>query len=272
MLERAAARRDAEWKAAAEHNRRRVRLVLALPALVALVVVLLGILLPVLFVVGGVLLAIWIGVAAFVWAGASDRLVGRIGALDVEEAERAGVVTSLGAARLADMSEALCAALGVRPPALRILEDPSMNAISVGLRHDDVTLIVTAGLLEQLDRIELEGVVAHELAHVKRWDVAPATLASGALGTFVKLVGGEQLLGWLVGTDREVRADVAGVATTRYPPGLTDALDRIRAAGATRPAGVPSALLARTSGHWLVPVGESATAGLSDRLDVLREL
>lgn len=272
MLERAAARRDAEWKSAAEHNRRRVRLVLSVPAAAAAIVVLLGIVLPVLFAVGGVLLALWLGFAVLVWRRAADRLVARLGGLTPDEAEHGQVVVPLGVARLVDLSEGLCAVLGLRPPALRVLDDPAANAITVGLRHDDVTLIVTAGLLEQLDRIELEGVIAHELAHVKRFDVVTSTLASSALGTAMRAVGGDRLLAWLVGPDREVRADVASVATTRYPPGLIEALEHLGAVATTRPSAVPAAVLDRTGDRWLAPVGENAALGLAERLDVLREL
>lgn len=272
MLERAAARRDAEWKTAAEHNRRRIRTVLSVPAVVAGVVLLLGIVLPVLFIVGGVLLAIWVGVAASVWAGGADRLVDRMGGLPPDEAAAKGWVTPLAAARLGDLCEALCAALGLRPPALRIVDDRAANAITIGLRHDDVTLIATAGLLQQLDRIELEGVVGHELAHVKRWDVASSTLAATSLGTLLRTLGGDRLASWLVGSDREIRADLAGAATTRYPPALIDALERIGAAGSTRPSAVPAAVLARTSGRWLAPVTGDGALELSERLDVLREL
>jgi Zn-dependent protease with chaperone function len=124
-----------------------------------------------------------------------------------------------------------------------------------------------------LDRIELEAVVAHELAHIKRLDVASAALAATGLGGLVRALGGERAVVWLVGADREIRADLAAVATTRYPPGLIAALERIDAAGDTCPSSVPAAVLGRTGQGWLVPVSRTSDdASTEGRLDVLREL
>ena len=81
-------------------------------------------------------------------------------------------------------------------------------------------LVVTTGLLRRLDPIELEGVIAHELAHVKRGDNGVSCVGI-TLGT---LFGGEKTLRRCVGESREYRADVVGASAVRYPRGLLDAL------------------------------------------------
>jgi heat shock protein HtpX len=273
VLERAASRRDAEWRSAAETNRRRVRVVLLSPALLGVVVVLVGIAVPALLIAGAVLLLGWLVLAALIWARAASSLLAQLGGTSPADAATAGHLQPLGAERLADLSEGLCAAVGIPAPELRVLPDRAPNAIAVGRRHDDAALVVTAGLVDLLDRIELEAVVAHELAHIKRLDVASAALAATGLGGLVRALGGERAVVWLVGADREIRADLAAVATTRYPPGLIAALERIDAAGDTCPSSVPAAVLGRTGQGWLVPVSRTSDdASTEGRLDVLREL
>src|SRR5205814_7501243 len=65
----------------------------------------------------------------------------------------------------------LCPAAGLPKPALVVLDDPAPNALACGRRPRDAALVVTQGLLDKLSRIELEGVLAHELSHVKALDI-----------------------------------------------------------------------------------------------------
>ena len=85
--------------------------------------------------------------------------------------------------------------------------------------------MVTSGLLDRLDLIETEGVVAHELAHIKRHDTAVSELAVAVAYPWVRLSGRDRIVQRLVGRGREYRADLAAVATVRYPPGLGAALE-----------------------------------------------
>jgi heat shock protein HtpX len=263
VLARSASRRDAEWRSAADANRRKVFLVLSVPAIVGVVVLACGIVVPLLLVVGAVLLVAWVVVAAVTWSRASSSLLSQLGGTDPADAVAAGHISQLGAERLADLAEGMCAALGLPVPELRVLADQVPNAIAVGRRHDDAALVVTAGLVASLDRIELEAVVAHELAHVKRLDVAPAALAATGVGRAFAALAGERGTLWLVGSDHEIRADLAAVATTRYPPGL------ITAPGVGRLVSLPAGVATRTGGSWLVPL---AGPGIDGRLEVLREL
>jgi Zn-dependent protease with chaperone function len=121
--------------------------------------------------------------------------------------------------RLFNMTEGLCATFGLRMPDLHIVYDAVPNACALGRNTESAALVVTSGLLETMGPIELEGVLAHELAHVKRDDNGVFVIAL-TLARF----GGSGLLRRCVGDNREYRADVVGVAAVRFPRGLLDAL------------------------------------------------
>ena len=273
VLDRAAARRDAGWKAAAEANRRRVLLLLALPGALGLAVMGIGFAYLPLLVVGAVLVIVWAITASLTWTRSASSLLAQLGGSAPSAAAAAGYVSSLGAERLSDLTEGLCAVLGLPVPELRVLDDRAPNAIAVGRKHHDAAIVVTAGLLELLDRIELEGVLAHELAHVKQLDVASATIGASSVGHMLLAVGGARGASWMEGPDREIRADVAGASTTRYPPGMISALEKLAAIGDCRPSSVPPDVLARTSASWLIRFGTHGDdSAIPVRLDVLREL
>lgn len=280
VLGRAAARRDTQWRQAAQANRRRTRIVLGAPAILGLVVLLIGVLVPALLIVGSALVVLWALFATVVWAGSASSLLAAIGGASPADAVASGALRPIDSERLVDLSEGLCSTLGLPGPELRVLPDMAPNAIAVGRRHDDSVLVVTAGLVELLSRIELEAVVAHELSHIKRLDVSCAALLSTSLGRALAALGGERLVLWLVGPDREIRADLAAVSTTRYPPGLIGVLEEISRYGDCRPASLPEAVLEQTALTWLVPFprragerpGSEPPGTLGERLDVLREL
>ncbi len=134
-------------------------------------------------------------------------------------------------ARLHNVIEGLCIAAGVPKPRLYVIEDPAPNAFATGRNQRHAAIAVTTGLLDKLSRIELEGVLAHELNHVKNDDVLPSTLAVTIVGlpaVVVPPVFGP-LMRLAVNDQRESSADLNGVALTRYPPGLISALERIDA-------------------------------------------
>ena len=122
--------------------------------------------------------------------------------------------------RLSNITEGLCATFGLSMPALAVLDDDVPNACALGRDARRSVLVVTRGLLEMLDPIELEGVVAHELAHVKRGDNGVSCVGI----TLATMFGGESMLRRCVGSTREYRADVVGASTVRYPRGLLGAL------------------------------------------------
>jgi heat shock protein HtpX len=126
--------------------------------------------------------------------------------------------------RLANLVAGLCATFGVPRPRLWVVHDGVPNACAVGRRPSSAVLVVTTGLLDRLGLIELEGVVAHELVHVKRHDTAVSETAIAVLAPLTRLTGRDGIVHAVVGRGREYRADEVAAATVRYPPGLHDAL------------------------------------------------
>ena len=90
-------------------------------------------------------------------------------------------------ARLHNIVEGLCIASGLPKPRVYIVDDPAPNAFATGRNPKHAAIAVTTGLLEKLNRVELEGVVAHELSHIRNYDILVGTLA-------VTLVGAVALL------------------------------------------------------------------------------
>ncbi len=90
-------------------------------------------------------------------------------------------------ARLHNLVEGLCIAAGVPKPRLYVIEDPAPNAFATGRNPAHAAVAVTTGLLEKLNRIELEGVLAHELSHVKNYDILVSTLAVTLVGVVTLL-------------------------------------------------------------------------------------
>ena len=159
---------------------------------------------------------------------------------------------------------AIAAGLGSTVPKIYVIQDPAPNAFATGFSPEKSYIAVTTGLLEKLNRQELEGVIAHEMAHIKNRDIKVMLLAAGLVGATVLLAdilfrmflfggsGGGQRDGrvmafvfvfWLVliivspivgemirlaiSRKREYLADASGALYTRYPEGLASALEKI---------------------------------------------
>lgn len=73
--------------------------------------------------------------------------------------------------RVYNLTENLCIAMGMRMPRLRIIETPALNAFASGINEKSYAVTLTTGLINQLNDEELEGVIAHELIHIKNKDV-----------------------------------------------------------------------------------------------------
>src|SRR5580704_10840073 len=151
------------------------------------------------------------GVIYGVWRLAPSFALRRIGAVPVDEH---------GDPRLYNVTEGLCATFGLSMPSLHVVDDDVPNACALGRDARRSDLVVTTGLLRRTDPIELEGVIAHELAHVKRGDNGVSCIGI----TLGNLFGGETMLRRCVGESREYRADVVGTSAVRYPRGLLAAL------------------------------------------------
>ncbi len=160
--------------------------------------------------------------------------------------------------------ENLAITAGIPKPKVFVISDQSLNAFATGRDPEHASLAVTAGLLEKLTKPQLEGVISHELSHIKNYDIRVMTIVVILVG-IVSLVanlfmrwqfwgggrdrdeggGGNQiiaLLGFVVilispivgmliqlaiSRKREYLADASGALLTRYPEGLASALEVI---------------------------------------------
>jgi len=84
--------------------------------------------------------------------------------------------------RLHNLVEGLCIAGGLPKPRIYVVDDPSPNAFATGRNPKHAAIAVTTGLLERMNRVELEGVIAHELSHIKNYDILVSTLAVTMVG------------------------------------------------------------------------------------------
>ncbi|MCW3798062.1 M48 family metalloprotease [Sphingomonas sp. BN140010] len=91
--------------------------------------------------------------------------------------------------RLVRLLEPLILAAGLKPPFVGVIESDAMNAFAVGVRDSHMVVVVTRGLLDGLDDEELEGVLAHELMHIRNRDTRLMAAANAFLGNLVALRG-----------------------------------------------------------------------------------
>src|SRR5689334_9224551 len=84
--------------------------------------------------------------------------------------------------RYHNLVEGLCIAAGLPKPRLYVVDDPAPNAFATGRNPEHSAIAVTTGLLEKMNRVELEGVLAHELSHIKNYDILISTLAVTMVG------------------------------------------------------------------------------------------
>jgi heat shock protein HtpX len=157
--------------------------------------------------------------------------------------------------------ENLSIASGLSTPKVYIMQDPSLNAFATGRDPAHASVAVTTGLLQALDKQELEGVLAHELSHIKNYDIRVMTLVVVLVGVIILLsdwmirsmfhnsrdrdnkASGvliliglalailsplfAELIKLAVSRSREYLADASGALLTRYPEGLARALEKI---------------------------------------------
>jgi Zn-dependent protease with chaperone function len=235
------------------HNRRRAVLIAAIPGILVFVVITVACIVAGVGVVGvaagiGAGLLVWLTL----WRGATRILLRALRTRPGEEAELA---------RAENLVDGLCATMGVDPPDIVVVDEWAREALALGRKSGAAVIVVTSGLLHSLDPVELEGVLAHELVHVKRADIAPATMAAALLLPLAMVVPVSGLVHVLAGRGREFRTDRLAVAVTRFPPGLRDALVLMAEGPAPR---VPSPLtrrsVARTT-RWLWTVALPETPG-----------
>ena len=127
---------------------------------------------------------------------------------------------------LENVLEGLCLNHGIPTPELWVIHSDSINALAAARTPEHAAIVVTTGAVEQLERIELEGLLAHHLCRIRRGDAAFETLAGVLLAWPLGAVG--WLRRWVMGrvlpAERSLVADFEAVSLTRYPPGLLSAL------------------------------------------------
>ncbi len=251
---------------AARANRRRALRLAALPGTVlgaVVLVVVSAVGLPVVGVPVGLVLAV--AVTALVWSSAPGVVLASLGARPSREADRP---------RLHNLVEGLCATMGLPRPELYVVPSLQPNAVAVGRDPATAALVVTDGLERSLSLVELEGVLAHELVHVKRHETTVAGVAVRLASWYARLAGtdaGVALVHRLVGPGREYAADQRAASVVRYPAGIGGALE-VMAAGADGGARPwpPSGTGALSRWLWIDPLTGAADESAEGNLDDTR--
>ncbi|MEM3556204.1 MAG: M48 family metallopeptidase [Candidatus Micrarchaeia archaeon] len=185
-----------------------------------------------------------------------DKIVLRsVNAMPADEKEHIYLINTV---------EGLAIAAGIPTPKVYVIDSPEMNAFATGKDPQHASIAVTTGLLENLNRKELEGVIGHEMAHIKNYDIRFATLVAVLVGIIAIMShlllrsyrfgvrgrdsrrGGAGLIivaGFLlallaplftrlvqamISRRREYLADAGSAELTRYPEGLASALEKIK--------------------------------------------
>ena len=204
---------------------------------------------------------IWMGIS---WAFGDSMMLSAVGAHEIHEnqAEYRDIFRSV---------ENVALAAGLPCPRVYIIDDDSLNAFATGRTPRDASVALTRGIIKKLDRLELEGVIAHECAHIGNRDIRLDMLIITGVGVTafiadliyrVAIYGGGSrdnddnksgavlLMVWLafvvfnviitpllrlaVSRNREYAADATGAHITRNPIGLANALRKISGASRTK--------------------------------------
>lgn len=228
-----------------------------------------------------IIISLFMNVASYWW---SDKIVlSMSGAKEAKHDEYT---------ELYHIVENLSITAGLPMPKVYIITDVSPNAFATGRNKEHAVVAVTTGLLQILDKAELEGVIAHELSHIGNRDILLATAIVVLVG-FVSIManifmrggmgrgsrdgdskGGNifaiigiifvilspiftKLIQLAVSRKREFLADASSVLLTRYPDGLASALQKISQAG------IPMQKASSATAHLFIanPFGLSAQAG-----------
>lgn len=163
--------------------------------------------------------------------------------------------------------ENLCITAGIPLPKIHIINDKAINAFATGRDPKNASIAITQGAIDKLENEELEGVIAHELSHIKNYDIRLMTIVivlvgivallsdfflrisflgggrnrrssgGGNAGVILMVIGVvlivlspiiAQLIKFSISRNREYLADASGSLLTRYPEGLANALEKIK--------------------------------------------
>lgn len=124
------------------------------------------------------------GIAWFAWEKGADRVLWATGAWEVIEP------ATLEQKQYVNVVEEMAIAAGQPRPRIWVVPDPDPNAFATGRDPQHASIAVTEGLLARLNREELQGVVAHEMAHIANWDTRLMTLLAAMLGAIALMSDG----------------------------------------------------------------------------------
>ncbi len=230
----------------------RVLYIFALPAVVVfLVVLLVGIIVwwPIaLLSVPLAGLVIWA-----MWRRSDQVVLSALGARPLGQTEGQRVLNTV---------ESLSLSSGIPQPDVMVIDDAACNIAVVSGREE--TIVVTTGILETLDLMEMEGAIAHVLTKVAAGRARYATLATSAK-PFITSAQVKQAGRWGSDEGGIESFDISGVGLTRYPPGLLSALIRIDG----RSTHIPGA--DSLGDAWFIPPSSNGSP-LGNRIEVLQEL
>jgi Zn-dependent protease with chaperone function len=259
-----------EEAAAIAANRRKAFTVCLPPGVVA------GLIVGVVLVVVGLpvvlgpiaLVVVAAAIVWWLWWSAPRTVLRAIGARPSTEGEHP---------RLHNLVDGLCATMGLPGPVICVVDNAVPNAMAVGHDPGSASLVVTSGLDQALTLVELEGVLAHELVHIKRHDTVLAGVAVVTTAPWTVITGlasGVERVHRIVGRGRAFDADQRAARVVRYPPGIGSALDTmVELSGPGEPAASWPPGTGRTAAltRWLwvdpmvgAPAGESAEGNLDD--------
>ncbi len=177
-------------------------------------------------------------------------------------------ISRVEAPRLYTVIERLAAKANLPMPKLYLIPQPAPNAFATGRNPSHASVAVTQGLLELMNDDELEGVIAHELSHVRNYDILTSSIAATIAGAITWIArmgfwfggGGEDrergggltallmlilapiaavLLQLGISRQREYQADASGAQMVGYPDGLISALEKLGAYNKRIPMDVP---------------------------------
>lgn len=209
---------------------------------------------------GGLVIALIVSlvVMLFSWVGGSDAIMAFSGAREIEKAD---------APQLFNVVEEMAIAAGIPRPRIFIIPSDAPNAFATGTDPKNASVAVTTGLMDKLNRDEIQGVMAHEIGHIRNFDIRYSLLMAVMAGGVVLLSdlflrstfltggrrrdndregGGLQAILMIVGIvlailapifaaiiqmamsrEREYLADASAVEFTRNPNGLANALEKL---------------------------------------------
>jgi heat shock protein HtpX len=134
-------------------------------------------------------------IIALVLSGATSYWSYRYGYRVVLSTSRARPVTHEEQPRLHNIVEGLAIAAGVPKPSVYVVPEPAPNAFATGPKPENSHIAVTQGLLDAMNRVELEGVIAHEMSHVRDRDILLGTVVATLVGSVVLI--SEFMLRWM---------------------------------------------------------------------------